>query len=262
MNNSVDLVVEETEEGGIDITELFQTLLSRIFWIIGAVVLCAALAFGYTKFFMKPWYESTASLYVVSNNMQSSADITVANNLTQDCAVMIRRRPIMDKVLENLRAKGVQLPEKMTYAELASCVSVSLAADNSRLLDIRVTYADPAIAKAIADEVCAVAAVEIVKSVEADESRVSLNTFGEASLPQNAAGPSAVKNTLLAAAIGFLVSGGIIVLIYIFDDKIKNAEHVQRVLGVSALGMIPHQHKNGEHRYGAKGEAGHATKSK
>ena len=175
---------------------------------------------------------------------------------------MIRRRPIMDKVLENLRAKGVQLPEKMTYAELASCVSVSLAADNSRLLDIRVTYTDPAIAKAIADEVCAVAAVEIVKSVEADESRVSLNTFGEASLPQNAAGPSAVKNTLLAAAIGFLVSGGIIVLIYIFDDKIKNAEHVQRVLGVSALGMIPHQHKNGEHRYGAKGETGHATKSK
>ena len=63
---------EEQSDSGIDLKELGRALLTKIWWIVGVTVLCAALAFGYTKLLVKPWYESQAGLYVVSKNMTSS----------------------------------------------------------------------------------------------------------------------------------------------------------------------------------------------
>ena len=46
---------------------------------------------------------------------------------------------------------------------------------------------------------------------------------------------------LLAFLVGAVGSVGVILAIYLLDDKVKTPDTVQRVLGVSTLGMIPYQ---------------------
>ena len=42
------------QEEGMDLREILRALVDKIFWIIGAVVLCAALTFVYTKMTFVP----------------------------------------------------------------------------------------------------------------------------------------------------------------------------------------------------------------
>ena len=114
---------DEQSEVTIDLKELFRVLLMKVWWIAGVTILCMALAFGYTKFLVKPWYESQAGLYVVSNNMHSSGDVTVANHLARDCMALIGDHNMLEATLKRLRADGVNIPDDMTYRELGKNIS-------------------------------------------------------------------------------------------------------------------------------------------
>ena len=238
---------EEQSESGIDLRDLFRALLTKI-WILAIVtVLCAGLAFGYTQFLVTPWYESQAALYVISNNMNSSSDVTVANFLARDCIALIEDHNMLNKTLERLRNDGVPIDPEMTYKDLGKKISLSLSDEESRLIVVTVTDEDPVVAKAIADAICSVAKVEINETIGGERGEGRINPVGgdkPATLPTEKAGPSLVKNVAVAGLVGFAVSAAAVVLIYVLDDKIKNADQVQHVLGLSTLGMIPHQKRN------------------
>lgn len=238
---------EAEAEEGIDLRELCRVLLAKIWWIVLATVVFAAGAFGYTELFVEPWYESEAALYVVSNNMTSSSDVTVANFLARDCIALIEDHNMLNKALELLRERNVAIDPKMTYKELGKKLTLSLSDSESRLILVKVTDGDPAIAKAIADAICEVARTEVNETIGGDRGEGRINPVGGASpatLPEKKAGPSRLNNMLLSGAVGMILSTGLIVLFYVLDDKIKNADQVQQILGLSTLGTIPHQKRS------------------
>jgi succinoglycan biosynthesis transport protein ExoP len=51
--------------------------------------------------------------------------------------------------------------------------------------------------------------------------------------------PQTMKNTLLAAVVGLMLGGGVIILIESLDDTIKSAEEITRELGLPVIGIIP-----------------------
>jgi capsular polysaccharide biosynthesis protein len=219
----------------------------KVWWIVGVTVLCMALAFGYTKLLVKPWYESQAGLYVVSNNMHSSGDVTVANHLARDCMALIGDHNMLDSTLNRLRADGVNIPDSMTYRDLAKKIELGLSDEESRLIIVTVTDEDPAVAKAIVDAICDVAQNEINEAIGGDNGDGRIHPVGgenPATMPTEKAGPGLAKNMVIAGLIGFLISAGSVILIYVLDDKIKNSDQAERVLGMSTLGMIPHQKQN------------------
>ena len=68
---------------GIDWKSLFYFLLGKIYWVLIAAVLCAGLAGGYTKLFVKPVYEATSKLYIAgSENTISMSDLQLGSVLT------------------------------------------------------------------------------------------------------------------------------------------------------------------------------------
>ena len=248
MDEMLELNEHEDESGaGIDLRDLFRALLAKI-WILALVaILCAGLAFGYTKLFTEPWYQSQAALYVISNNMNSSSDVTVANFLARDCIALIQDHNMLNHALARLRANNVNIPSEMTYKELAKKISLTLSSEDSRMIVITVTDEDPKVAKAIADAICDVAKNEINEVIGGERGEGRINPVGgenPATLPSNQAGPSLAKNVAVAGLIGLLVSAAAVILVYVLDDKIKNADQVQHVLGLSTLGMIPHQKRN------------------
>jgi capsular polysaccharide biosynthesis protein len=48
-----------------------------------------------------------------------------------------------------------------------------------------------------------------------------------------------VRNAAIAAIIGAIVAAAILVIVFMFDDKIKTADDIERYLKVSVLGVIP-----------------------
>ena len=234
---------EEQVESGIDLRDVFSALLSKALWIGLITVVCLAAAFGYTKM-LPSMYQSEASIYVDNKNMGSSSDVTVANFLARDCMALIQDHNMLNHALDRLRAGGVGDFSEMTYKELGKMINLTLSNEDSRMIRVTVLHEEPAVAKAIVDAVCDVAQNEINETIGGERGEGRINPVGgknPATLPTKPIDRNLLQNMLITGAVGFIASSMVFVLIYILDDKIKNADQVQSALGLSTLGMIPHQ---------------------
>lgn len=219
----------ESDERVLDLREFVKLLLSKAVWIILCVALFAVAAGIYTKMFTKPYYKTTAVVYVNDGNMSSTSNVAVATYMAEDYAKTIMLPSVLEAAIDNL---GIQMP----YQELATKISVSLEKE-SRIVEITLTDTDPRRAQALCNEVCLASKARFEEKTSVE--RVSL--YEEARLPAEPAGPSMAKNIALAAVIGFVLPCAIILVVYLLDDRIKTADDVLQGLKLSTLGDIPYR---------------------
>ena len=217
----------EQEELEIDLQELFFELLSHWKILTVSTIMAAAIALVASKFILVPQYESTSALYVLSNSITSLADIQIGSSLTNDYIVVVKGRPILDQVIENLN-----LDE--TYDSLEDRITLENPAD-SRILEITVRDTDPNRAKVIADEMASVASDYI--SIKMDQSAPTTIQNGYAD--GEPVSPHVGMNTLIGAIVGFLLAAAIITISYLLDDTIMTDEDVEQKLGMNLLGSLP-----------------------
>ncbi len=218
----------ETEEG-INLAELFSALLSKLLWLILAAAVCGGGAFIYGKMTETPVYNSTVTVYVINDKMESSGDVTIATYYAQDYAKLITKRPVLERAIANV---GVD----MTYAQLLSSIEITIE-EQSRVLDIKVKNSDPEMAQKLADGV-AIAAKEMMEERIGDERAV---LWGTAELPKSPAPSSVLRTAILAALAGLVLSSAIVIAIYLYDDKLRSAEGVEKALGLTVLASIPEE---------------------
>ena len=134
----------------IDLKDLFLEIISYWQWIILVTIATGAVAFAISRFMITPMYESTSELYVLSKStsITSLADIQTGTSLTNDYIVVVKGRPVLDQVIENLNLNE-------SYKTLGGRVTLDNPS-NSRVLNITVTDPDPQMAKTIADEIAKV----------------------------------------------------------------------------------------------------------
>lgn len=65
-----------------------------------------------------------------------------------------------------------------------------------------------------------------------------ITLIASAPLPNAPVSPNILQNVLLAAAAGLVLAVGVVLLLEYLDDTIKNAEDVERVMQLSAIGSI------------------------
>ncbi len=217
----------EQEELEIDLKELFFELLRHWKILTVSTIMAAAIALVASKFILVPQYESTSALYVLSNSITSLADIQIGSSLTNDYIVVVKGRPILDQVIENLN-----LDE--TYDSLEDRITLENPAD-SRILEITVRDTDPNRAKVIADEMASVASDYI--SIKMDQSAPTTIQNGYAD--GEPVSPHVGMNTLIGAIVGFLLAAAIITISYLLDDTIMTDEDVEQKLGMNLLGSLP-----------------------
>lgn len=219
-----------SEEREIDLLALFMALLRRWWVICLAGLLCGMAGFCFAKFAIAPTYESTTSVYVVSKQGEGSltySDLQLGTQLTKDYVVLTTSRTVMEQVIEAL---GLD----MTLNELKSCLSVSTASD-TRIMYIKATHTDPLTAQHIADKTREVAAKHIIEVMRVEE----INVAEYANFPEEKAGPSVSKWSLLSCMAGVLAAAAVVIVLFLVNDKIKTPEDVENYLQVSTLGSIP-----------------------
>lgn len=141
--------------------------------------------------------------------------------------VVVKGRPVLEQVIANLSLNE-------TYESLEGKITLENPS-NSRILKITVRDKNPTMAKTIADEIANVGAAFIAEKMDQDPPNVIQwgYTDGEA------VSPSVLKNTAIGGVLGLLFASGIVVMAYLFNDTIMNAEDVEKKLGLNVLGTLP-----------------------
>ena len=220
----------QNDEIEIDLRELFELLLHRIWIIIPAGMLAFVLGFSYATFFITPMFKSTTGIYVMSRQNSDGltlSDTQLSSQLTKDYEELIQSRTVLESVIE-------QTGISETYEGLKSRISISNVG-GTHIIYITITDPSPDEAMLLANSIREAAAVHI-KDVTAVE---AVNVVDEANYPTHPSGPPVMKWALICAFAGVVLSSMIIVIRYLFDDTIKYSEDVEKYLGWSTLAIIP-----------------------
>ncbi len=226
--------MEKQQEIEINILEFVFILLRRWWLILLAAVCCASVMFAYTKFMMTPMYRSTAKLYVLptaEGQLPSLGEAQMALSFTKDFQELVMGRTVLGGVINKLDLN-------MTYEGLASCVGSS-SSEDSRIITISVSHPNPIEAQRIADAICVEAESVLYRTVEAD----LVNVSEKAHLPSSPYSPSMTKNVTVGFLIGAFIMSGLLLLIFVIDDKIKTPVDIENYLGLSTIGVIPSSKK-------------------
>ena len=219
----------EDDEMEIDLVEVFQLMLKRWWLIIGCAVVFAAAAFGYTKLFVTPQYEASSMIYILSKttSISSTLDLQLGKQLTVDFETLATSRPVVEKVIDEL---GLDTE----YETLVGSITVSNPTD-TQILKISARNPDPVLARDISNAMSDATAEQIAAVMVTDKP----STVEEAVVPRYPISPSVKKNTLIAGLAGALLVMAVIVLNYLFDDRIKSEEDIVKYLELNALASIP-----------------------
>lgn len=221
---------KDTIETEIDIRELFLAIKAKILVIILVTLISGVGGFLFFKMFVTPMYQSSSRVMVMNKQQDGSttiSDVSISTQLTQDYMYLITGRAVLDQVIAELELD-------MSADQLKNSISVTTLT-GTRILQISVTNQEAILARDIANAV-AEASVSNIKDVM----EMDIVNFYEKAIVQNSpVSPNTTRNAVIAAILGFIISCGIVVVLDILDDTIKNNDDIENYLGISVLGMIP-----------------------
>lgn len=214
----------------ISINELIRYIQSKLVYIALAGVMCAAIAFFCTTFFVTPLYTSTTKMYVLNqerDNTITSSDLQSSMYLTEDYVEIATSRTVIDSVINSLQLDT-------SYEELLSSVQVTVAS-NTRVVKISVENKDPHMARDIADAI-RIAASEQIRNIMNIE---AVNVVDVANLPLKRSSPDVWTNVGKALAAGILVALAFFLFMFLSNDKVSTSEDVEKYLELGVLGAVP-----------------------
>ena len=226
----------KSEEFEIDLLELAQVLLSKLWLIIIVVIIGAGAAFGITYGFVKPQYTASTLLYVNNSNVSvgsasfsiSTADLSAAQKLVDTYVVILKSRRVLNDVIEE---SGTDY----SYNELYSRINAA-AVNNTEIFSITITADSPQEAEKIANTIALILPDKISEIVNGSDVKI----VDYAVVPSTRSSPSYTKNAALGALVGFVFICAILIIRYLLDDSIHSEDYLtQNYPDVPLLVVVP-----------------------
>lgn len=229
-------VSQEKKEGNaprpevrtIDLVELMYHVLSRIHYVlvcalVGAIIMVVQAASAV------PVYSATAKLYIVGSQGATInvSDLQLGSMLTMDYEEVFRTWEVHEMVRSQL---GVDY----TYSQLQSMIHISNPED-TRILYITARHSNAQMAADIANAYASAARTFILQTMDAEEP----NLFSVALVPSVASVVSKASNAVKGFMLGAVLAVGVIVLLFVLDDRPRTPEHIQQAADIPTLAVIP-----------------------
>lgn len=217
----------------IDLVQLARALWHRAWAIVLAMVIFGGAAFGYARFLITPLYQASAMMYVnnssinVGSTQVDLSDLSAAQSLVETYIVILKTRGTLEQVIEQ---------ENLSYDyETLSDMIEAGAVNSTEVFEIQVTSADPEEAERIANCIAELLPGRISEIVEGS----SVKIVDYAIVPSQKSSPSISRYTLLGLLLGAVVSCGVIVLMELFDEQIRDEEYVRETFDLPLLAAVP-----------------------
>ena len=224
----------------LDIIELLYALKNKVKYIIVTVLICAVLGLMYSKFLVTPMYRSSTT-FVLSKSTDSTTpndinqtseaitqnDVTLNSKLVSTYSEIIKSKSIAKEVINSL---GLD----MSVEEFTSNVSVT-SKDDTELIEITVSNSDAKLSADIANSLAEVFRERVNEIYKIDNLSV-IDIAEPSDTPYNI---GTVKNILLFALVGLILSCGVIFVIVYFDDTVKDEKDIEALLEIPVIASIP-----------------------
>ena len=220
----------------IDVLQLFRALWKRKLVILLVAIITSSVAFAYSTFVIKPEFTSTTRIYVVSRNQGEKSgltnqDLQAGSYLVKDYREIILSQDVLEKVVSDLKLD-------LTPKGLANKIKVTVPVD-TRIVSISVNDRVPEEASRIANSLREVAAQKIISITRVSD----VTTLEEARPAISPSSPNIRRNTVIGAGLGASLVIVVVLLIELFDDRVKRPEDIEDVMEISLLGVIPNLDK-------------------
>ena len=220
----------------IDVFQLFRTLWKRKLVILLVAIITSSVAFAYSTFVIKPEFTSTTRIYVVNRNQGEKSgltnqDLQAGSYLVKDYREIILSQDVLEKVVSDLKLD-------LTPKGLANKIKVTVPVD-TRIVSISVNDRVPEEASRIANSLREVAAQKIISITRVSD----VTTLEEARPAISPSSPNIRRNTVIGAGLGAGLVIVVVLLIELFDDRVKRPEDIEDVMEISLLGIIPNLDK-------------------
>ena len=212
----------------IDLVELFYYLLSKLHFLLLGMIAGAVLLGAYASSRITPIYTATSKLYIMGSTGSSIiADLQIGTVLTMDYQEVFKTWEVHQMVNEALGTN-------YSYSALQSMISVSNPED-TRILYITARHPDSQTAADIANAYATAAKRFIVQTMKTDEP----STFSIALVPGVASSTSVTSYVIRGVLLGTVLAGGVLVMIFLLDNRPKSPEDVMRYANIPTLAVIP-----------------------
>lgn len=219
---------KEQEGQTIDLVELFFFLLSKLHYIVLGMVLGGVLLGFYASSRVVPIYTATSKLFIRGQTgMSIISDLQIGTVLTLDYQEVFKTWEVHEMVNE-------QLGTNFSYSKLQSMLTVTNPED-TRVMYITIRDTDAQRAADIANAYGTAAKRFITETMFTDEP----STFSVALVPSTASSISVTNYIIRGILVGTVLAGGILVLVFLLDNRPKSPEDIMRFANIPTLAVIP-----------------------
>ena len=218
----------------IDLRRILGVLLRKWWLILLLGILGASAAYAYTYYLITPMYQTSISVYVnnaradaIKSETIESSDLTASQKLVNTYVAIITSNTVLEEV-------SGEINSFYSASAIRSMVTCSTVKD-TEIFNVTVSNPYPDAAALIANAFANVVPIEIPKFLEGS----SVKIIDYATVPTAPFTPNIPRNILAGAAAGILLISIILVLIDLFDKRIKSEQDLERLSDIPILGAIP-----------------------
>ena len=217
--------MNEAMETEIDLLEIFEMIRKRWIMILMITVVATIAATGYTIWSYFPTYTTSTTILVnrqdVTSGISSSSDYYMREDLLLTFQGIINSQNLRNRVAEELGSESLG--------------SISVSADDSSIIRIRVTHPDAEMAANVANTTAQVFR-EMIKEMMYDMDSSVLDPAVINMFPQ---GMKLKMNVAIGAVLGMMVGVGLCFVIEFLDRTLKNPKQLGTLLEIPVVGVIP-----------------------
>ena len=217
----------------IDLLRLLGALWRHAVVIVLAGALCGGAGFGVAYWVIPPKYQASVLMYVNNSSISvgstsiSLSDLSASKTLVDTYIAILETRLTLEEVIERAEVE-------YSYEELLELIEAD-AVNNTEIFSVTVTSRDPAEAERIANVITVVLPDKIAQIVDGS----SVRTVDYAVEPESWYSPSVKKFVLIGAAVGLLLSCGLVTVRELLDDQIHSEEDLLSAYSLPVLAAVP-----------------------
>lgn len=222
--------MENNEE--IDIKRIIEIIFSKKLIITLIILLNVTLGYVYSYYYKKPEYKSSVTILLVADENKTDksltqTDVNLNNGLISTYSSIAKSSSILQKTIQNL---NLDIP----VSKLEKNVEAKQI-DNTQFLKISVKNENPERAKNIANELAEVFTEQIKEIYNLQ----NISIVDKAETEENPCNINHMKDMIIFGFAGIVLSIIIVMIIYMFDDTVKDQKDIEKNIKLRTIGTLP-----------------------
>ena len=215
----------------INFKEMLIVALNKWYLLLISLVMAALFSFAYTGLIAEPKYDSTGEIYIGDQDKMdeiTTTELSTSTYLVYDYQNLIRDQAVLNDVAKKMNFK-------YSYSYLSRAITVNNP-EYTRFIEITVRTPYPKDSQKIVNLLIEISKEKAKKLLNLDQ----INVIRYGTITTKPSSPDKLHHLRMSLLVGLIVFILFVAGIYVFDDKVKDADSVQNDLGMTLLGSIPY----------------------